>query len=76
VVNVGSCGLPRDQGNLAACAVYDPAAHECQVLRVPMDAAAVTAQFAEPVSDLVAECLSRRVAEPFGNIVRLGRPQR
>jgi predicted phosphodiesterase len=75
VVNVGSCGLPRDQGNLAACAVYDPAAHDCQVLRVPMDAAGVTGQFAEPVSDLVAECLSRRTAEPFGSIVRPGGPQ-
>jgi predicted phosphodiesterase len=76
VANVGSCGLPRDQGNLAACAVYDPAANECQVLRVPMDAEAVTAQFAEPVSDLVAECLSRRAAQPFGSIVRPGWPQR
>ncbi|HYK66949.1 MAG TPA: metallophosphoesterase family protein [Streptosporangiaceae bacterium] len=76
VVNVGSCGLPRDQGNLAACAVYDPAANECQVLRVPMDPAAVAAQFAEPVSDLVAECLSRQAAQPFGSIVRPGWPQR
>jgi predicted phosphodiesterase len=75
VVNVGSCGLPRDQGNLAACAVYDPAAHECHVLRVPMDAAAVMAQFAEPVSDLVAECLSRQATQPFGSIVRPGQPQ-
>jgi len=75
VVNVGSCGLPRDQGNLAACAVYDPGANECQVLRVPMDAAAVTGQFAEPVSDLVAGCLSRRSAQPFGSIVRPGWPQ-
>jgi predicted phosphodiesterase len=76
VANVGSCGLPRDQGNLAACAVYEPAANECQVLRVPMDAAAVTAQFAEPVSDLVAECLSRRAVHPFGSIVRPDWPQR
>jgi len=75
VANVGSCGLPRDQGNLAACAIYDPAAHDCRVLRVPMAAAEVTGQFAEPVSGLVAECLARRTAEPFGSIVRPGWPQ-
>jgi len=74
VVNVGSCGLPRDQGNLAACAVYDADAHDCLVLRVPLDAAEVTSQFGEPVSELVAECLSRRTTEPFGRIVRSGRP--
>jgi predicted phosphodiesterase len=79
IVNVGSCGLPRDRGDLAACGVYDPAAHDCRILRVPVDPAAVMAQFPQ-VTELVRECLRRRTARPFGSIVEPdsgpGRPQR
>jgi len=32
VANVGSCGLPRDEGDLMACAVYDTATGECGLL--------------------------------------------
>ncbi len=69
IANVGSCGLPRDQGDLPACVIYDAASHRCEVLRVPVPAASVTAQFGA-VHPAVAECLRRTVPEPFGSIVR------
>lgn len=70
VANVGSCGLPRDQGDLAACAVYDTQAGTCEILRVPMDADAVLAQFTGDVHPSVAECLHRKTADPFGTVVQ------
>jgi len=70
IVNVGSCGLPRDQGDLAACAIYDTSTNQCTILRVPVSADAITEQFAQPVTDLVSECLHRRSVNPFGSIVR------
>lgn len=37
VANVGSCGLPRDQGDLAAFGLFDTATRTARVLRVPFD---------------------------------------
>jgi predicted phosphodiesterase len=71
IANVGSCGLPRDQGDLAACAVYDPAAHDCRVIRVPVDPSAVMAQFPQ-VTDLVYAGLHRRTVQPFGGVLERG----
>lgn len=36
-VNVGSCGLPRDEGDLLAFTVYDSRAHECEIFRLGYD---------------------------------------
>lgn len=68
--NVGSCGLPRDQGDLAACAIYDSATDDCEILRVAMPTDQVLAQF--PGVDLhpvVSECLRRQTAAPVGAVV-------
>jgi predicted phosphodiesterase len=70
IVNVGSCGLPRDQGDLASCVVYDGETQECRVLRVPMGVDSVIGQFDEPVHPLVSECLHRQAVSPFGSMVR------
>jgi len=37
LVNVGSCGLPRDRGDLAAFAVYDGETRESRIYRVRFD---------------------------------------
>lgn len=75
IANVGSCGLPRDQGDLPSCAVYDTVANTCEILRVRLPAAEVLAQFDQsgdflnPIHPIVAECLHRSVEQPIGTIV-------
>lgn len=58
-VNVGSCGMPRDVGNLASCAVYDTAQRKVEILRVPFDAARIVSDLGARVDASVAACLER-----------------
>lgn len=64
VINVGSCGLPRDIGNLASCALFDPTIRSARILRVVFDTdrllteAGAVAQ----VPETVRACLDRRPA--------------
>jgi putative phosphoesterase len=60
VLNVGSCGLPRDQGNLASCAIYDSYEHECSIHRIPFDAESIAAQHQGRIHPSVAEVLRRK----------------
>jgi predicted phosphodiesterase len=62
VVNAGSCGLPRDVGHLASCAIYDTASGECELLRVPFDAEAIIRRHGG-LHASVAACLRRTGAE-------------
>jgi predicted phosphodiesterase len=70
VANVGSCGLPRDQGDLPACAIFDTASGICEILRVPVPPEAVLAQFTTLIHPSVVECLHRRAVAPVGTVVR------
>lgn len=36
-VNVGSCGLPRDQNDMLGCALYDSTNGTCEILLIPFD---------------------------------------
>lgn len=66
VVNVGSCGLPRDRGDLASCAVFDTRTGRCEIERIRFHVP--TATRAEVHPDVVA-CLDRRpTATPFGSL--------
>lgn len=70
VANIGSCGLPRDQGDHASCAVYDTSNGSCDLLRVPMSPEAVLAQFRPSgLHPVVEATLGRRVEAFFGRIV-------
>lgn len=60
VVNVGSCGLPRDHGDRASCAVYDTADGRCELLRVPFAADDVIARYGDELHPDVIACLRRR----------------
>ena len=60
VVNVGSCGLPRDQGNLASCAIFDTKTGECEIIRISFNAQALIKKYknclhASVVSSLLRE---------------------
>lgn len=65
IVNVGSCGLPRDVGNLASCAIYDTATRAAEILRVEFDADALLDAMDRRIHGSVAECLRRRRSAPI-----------
>ncbi|MFX0115101.1 MAG: metallophosphoesterase family protein [Candidatus Hodarchaeota archaeon] len=72
VVNVGSCGLPRDQGNLSSFALYDTSVHQTKILRLLFDSEETIESFQQiSIPHEVIECLRRRSPETFG--VRINR---
>jgi predicted phosphodiesterase len=67
VINIGSCGLPRDQGDLSSFALYDSIKHDAMILRLPFDARATIESFGEEqLAPEVVECLQRRSPKAFG----------
>lgn len=67
VVNVGSCGLPRDQGNLSSFAIYDTRMHQTRILRLWFDSKEIVEDFSQnSIPNEVIECLNRHTPEPFG----------
>ena len=60
IVNVGSCGLPRDQGDLAACAIYDSGSGRVEIFRVPIDINKIIQLEGENIHPQVIECLKRK----------------
>jgi putative phosphoesterase len=67
IINVGSCGLPRDVGNLSSCGIIDVEEWECQIFRLPFDAAKI-AQSSDGAHESVLQCLLR-TGEGFGKMV-------
>jgi putative phosphoesterase len=59
-VNVGSVGLPRDRGDLAAFALYDAGADRFETVRVPLNVPAILAAYGGRMADAVRACLLRR----------------
>jgi putative phosphoesterase len=67
VVNVGSCGLPRDQGNLSSFAIHDTSIHQSKILRLSFDSKKIIEDFQQMhIPQEIIECLNRRSPEPFG----------
>jgi putative phosphoesterase len=62
-VNVGSCGLPRDCGNLGAACLFDDTAGNAEILRFNIDAATRLAlRRCGPVHPSVGQIFERRSA--------------
>ncbi|GAG21528.1 unnamed protein product, partial [marine sediment metagenome] len=60
-LNAGSCGLPRDHGNMASCIIYDTVLHSAEILRVAIDVEKLIASFPPgAVHEEVIECLHRK----------------
>jgi len=59
VVNVGSCGLPRDQGNLASCAILDTQTGKCEIIRFAFDVQDLVEQYANRLHPSVVSVLLR-----------------
>lgn len=68
VINPGSCGLPRDVGHLASCAMLDTATRQAQIYRTPFEVERVlsTKHFIHPD---VRSCLHRSQPELVGTII-------
>lgn len=60
ITNVGSCSLPRDQGNLSSCCIYDSRQGTVRVLRVPFDANEVIELYGDWISLEVRNTLLRQ----------------
>jgi putative phosphoesterase len=70
IVNVGSCGLPRDQGGLSSFALYDTDDDSPTVIRVPFNVQDVIDRYGDDISSDVARCLLRTPKQkPFGRIM-------
>lgn len=59
VVNVGSCGQPRDRGDTAACAIFDTVGRTTRVLRIPFDRDRVLATIGASAAPEVRDVLHR-----------------
>jgi len=59
VVNVGSCGLPRDQGGLASCVLYDLESGQCDLVRIPLDIEAIKREYKNKIHPSVMDCFFR-----------------
>ena len=68
VVNCGSCGLPRDVGNLASFAVFETETRKMEIIRVPIDVEAILDRY-PTVHEAVRECLYRTADEFVGELV-------
>ncbi len=59
-INVGSVGLPRDQGNLGSFAIYDVKKHKCRIFRFTFDTQAVIEAYGKEMHFRVLDCLRRK----------------
>ena len=69
LINVGSCGLPRDVGNLASCVIYDVEKSEATVYRIPFDVNKVIKTYKDLLHKSVVDCLLRKADNYFGVLV-------
>lgn len=69
-VNIGSCGLPRDDGRYGSAAFYDPASGEIQIVRFDITAETAAAISASGlIHPFVHEVFARRRDNIFGDFV-------
>ncbi len=74
VVNVGSCGLPRDEGSLASCALYDSETNDCEIIRIGFGMKHLVENLHGKIHPEVEQCFLRKSRTPIeGRIVSLGR---
>ena len=69
IVNVGSCGLPRDTGNLVSCAIYDVSKNDCEIYRIPQNVENIISFFGSQIHSTVMNCLRRDDDNYYGTLV-------
>jgi putative phosphoesterase len=60
VVNVGSCGLPRDYGSLACCAIFDIEPESVSIIRVPFRTKEIVSKCEGRIHPSVLSVFSRK----------------
>ena len=58
-VNVGSCGLPRDNGHLASFVIFDTESGKVNIYRLLLNTDAILKEYGPFIHPSVVECLSR-----------------
>lgn len=72
VVNVGSCGLPRDQGNMLSCSIYDTNQRSCEIIRLPINVNYILQQQKNIHPSVVARLKYKSDKKPLGPRIGLG----
>ncbi len=67
-VNVGSAGMPRDRGGMAAFALFDTAGRRARIVRVPFDVEAVIHLYNDALPEQMKTWLRRAPAEKLEDI--------
>lgn len=72
IINVGSVGLPRDQGNLSGFLLIDTDLNRIEIIRIPFNVSSVYQQKVEGfvTHNSTIECLKRTNISPFGRIIK------
>jgi putative phosphoesterase len=71
IANVGSCGLPRDQGDMAAFTIYDSTKHLVNVYRVALNCVEIVKDLKDvPISQSVLDCFKRSTGSFYGEIIQ------
>lgn len=68
-VNIGSVGLPRDQGNLAAFGIYEVETDTFRIVRVPLDLDRIFSLYGGRAAPSVLKCFQRRSHQFVGEVL-------
>jgi len=55
LVNVGSCGLPRDTKRFLSCAIYDTEQNDCEMIQVDLDVSKLLQRYGRNTSSKVMD---------------------
>lgn len=69
IINVGSCGSPRDVGILSSCCIYDTDTDICTIYRLQMDKATIVNSYSDRTDESVINLLNRVKNNYFGELV-------
>ena len=67
LVNIGSCSLPRDCGNLSSCAILDTSCNDFNIYRIRLDECKLIEKYADRVHPEVIDVLQRRM--PYSSLI-------
>lgn len=59
LVNTGSCGLPRDKGDMISVVVFEPEEDKVEIKRIKMNIDEVCRNYKNNIHESVVECLNR-----------------
>ena len=71
IVNVGSCGQPRDFGIMSSCAIYDLEKNDVNIYRIPMKIDKILTMYAKETNDSIKKTLERTTENLIGKVVNI-----